>query len=323
MKKNVNVLKNENSILDSYKIDLQNKRSQLINELKHIKKEKEKNNKVDTSKAKDLILEKINKPDLSFINVDDEEDVKDPTTYLANKERIITNFKRYEPIKKTFEKENHFITKEDSKIKELLSDDNIKEIEIINERQDKKDDEIKIIEQNVIEEVIEEVVSIPLAEKERIITRFHRYEKPAIKTINNQINDSFDDNQIIIASPFIEIKEKKQDFVSTNIINEINEIEKNSNYENSETNDIINNENHELNSNLNKQEINDLYPISYQELLKRKNNNDVVEYVDYTNNNINYDDDNVIDKTLFDYTNENFGTVVDWVKYNKKKENKH
>lgn len=322
MKKNVNVLKNENSILDSYKIDLQNKRSQLINELKHIKKEKEKNNKVDTSKAKDLILEKINKPDLSFINVDEEE-IKDPTTYLANKERIITNFKRYEPIKKNIKKENDFITKEDSKIKELLSDDNIKEIEIINERQDKKDDEIKIIEQNVIEEVIEEVVSIPLAEKERIITRFHRYEKPTIKTIDNRINDSFDDNQIIIASPFIEIKEKKQDFVSTNIINEINEIEKKSNYENSETNDIIDNENHELNSNLNKQEINDLYPISYQELLKRKNNDDVVEYVDYTNNNINYDDDNVIDKTLFDYTNENFGTVVDWVKYNKKKENKH
>ena len=178
MKKAVDILRDENSILNAYKIDLENKKKKILSDLNHYNKQKQNNKdaKID-EKAKDLILERIHKPDITPIRIQEELFLngENNSIPLASKDRVVTSFKRYELPKKEPEViETEEIAEEPTSIP-LASKDRVVTTFTRYEHPEKE-----IIEETIIEETLnddaQEPNSIPLADKERVVTTFTRYE---------------------------------------------------------------------------------------------------------------------------------------------------
>ena len=295
MKKNIEILKDENAILTSYKLDLEQKKRMLQNELKVIKKQKTKNLSVDETKAKDLILEKIHKPDISIV-LEKEKIFPNKSTPLAEKERIITRFKRYDPLII----DECFVNEQPKKnndiglntISDIIKDDFDLEINKQKEEINVVDDSNEII--NDISIILtpsssdEEVENSVIEEKTVILPYIKKINEqpplpPISETINNQSENIVDQNA----------------------------------------------------QNQNNKEIDDqeaIYPVPYKKLQKYKwwakdhnkeeynfndtQQNDEIEKEEYHNDNIDIEP---VKLNVFNDTTTNFNDIVEWVKLNNKK----
>lgn len=333
MKKNTNVeiLKDENSILTSYKLDLEKKKKMLISELKQINKAKEKKEKYDEEKARILILEKIHKPDFSFIKVDDEEKNKVVESKpLAEYERIYTKFSRYSPT---------------PTIKIELEDGNV--IEEVKEI--KKQREFKTID--VVDDTKFEY-SIPLAYKDRIYTNFKRYQ-PVFEYedhndgyVNQNILENEDNNYKVVASPYIYQENVVEDnnIEHNQVLEDIKNISNNINENQSNNNvDVVN-----MSSELDKED--DIYPVPYKELLKMEGINEESSPDEVSTYKVQPSDEEVLEnknnppeilpeeeyanlseqekkeldekRRIFQEVNNSFESVVEWAKYYENLKNK-
>ncbi len=279
MKKNIEILKDENSILTSYKIDLEQKKRMLQNELRYIKKQKSKNLEVDETKVKDLIMEKIHKPNISII-LEKELVFSSNSIPLVEKGRIITRFRRYDPkIWNAINVDEEF-NKNEIQDNMLIFDYNPNYV---------KCDESNNKVNHINEQSNENMVILPHIEKINIIDKNNDDNNVAEKTENN-VENTLEDHT-----------------------------------------------NNELVSN-NQQEDNATYPVPYKKLQKykwwaKKHNKDEYSFDDVENHNQKNnevmfdtnntkDDDSLEYKKLFDSSEVNFNDIVEWVKFNNKKNRK-
>lgn len=176
MKNNLNSSIDKNNILNSYKIDLENKKSNIIKALKN----------EDNEKLNDMILEYIYKPDMQFLDIAEEQEEK-PSVSLVEKERNVTFFKRYNVA--SIDKE---IIEEPFKL--LIEDELIQE-----EQEEQKELSTLFEEANSTPLVVVKkraIQSTPLAYKDRIITNFRRGSKNKPSGLNIPGVRNYEDNTI-------------------------------------------------------------------------------------------------------------------------------